>query len=59
MLRVSLKSLTDDPIALLAAAGVPPTARAEEIDIEGFCRLACSHSALQAGGRIRRPSGTD
>jgi 16S rRNA (adenine1518-N6/adenine1519-N6)-dimethyltransferase len=59
MLRVSLKSLTDDPIALLAAAGLPPTARAEEIDVAGFCRLACSYSALPAGERIRRSSGTD
>jgi 16S rRNA (adenine1518-N6/adenine1519-N6)-dimethyltransferase len=59
MLRVSLKSLTDDPSALLEAAGVPATARAEEIDIEGFCRLACSYAALQAGSRIRRSSGTD
>lgn len=59
MLRVSLKSLMDDPIALLAAAGLPPTARAEEIDVAGFCRLACSYSALPAGERIRRSSGTD
>ena len=59
MLRVSLKSLTKDPIALLEAAGVPPTARAEDIDVEGFCRLASSYSALQADDRIRRSSGTD
>ena len=59
MLRVSLKSLTDGPMPLLEAAGVPPTARAEDIDVEGFCRLARSHSAQQAGERIRRSSGTD
>jgi 16S rRNA (adenine1518-N6/adenine1519-N6)-dimethyltransferase len=59
MLRVSLRSLTDDPIALLEAAGVPPTARAEEIDVEGFCRLARSHSMLQAGAPVSRSSGTD
>ena len=58
MLRVSLRSLTDDPIALLEAAGLPPTARAEEIDVEGFCRLARSHSMLQAGAPVSRPSGT-
>ena len=39
MLRQSLKSLPD-PGALLAAAGVPATARAEEIPIEGFVALA-------------------
>ena len=59
MLRVSLKSLMDDPSALLAAAGLPPTARAEEIDVAGFCRLARSYSALPAAERIRRSSGTD
>jgi 16S rRNA (adenine1518-N6/adenine1519-N6)-dimethyltransferase len=59
MLRVSLKSLTDDPITLLEAAAVPATARAEDIDVEGFCRLARSYSALQAREGIRRSSGTD
>ncbi|HVG52633.1 MAG TPA: 16S rRNA (adenine(1518)-N(6)/adenine(1519)-N(6))-dimethyltransferase RsmA [Xanthobacteraceae bacterium] len=40
MLRQSLKSLTADPAMLLAAAGIDPTARAEEIPIEGFVKLA-------------------
>jgi 16S rRNA (adenine1518-N6/adenine1519-N6)-dimethyltransferase len=40
MLRQSLKSLTDDPLALLAEAGIEPTARAEEIPVEGFAALA-------------------
>ena len=45
MLRQSLKGLSArgaavDVVALLAAAGVEPTRRAEEIDIEGFVRLA-------------------
>jgi 16S rRNA (adenine1518-N6/adenine1519-N6)-dimethyltransferase len=40
MLRQSLKSLGGDPSDLLAAAGLDPTARAETIDIEGFCALA-------------------
>jgi 16S rRNA (adenine1518-N6/adenine1519-N6)-dimethyltransferase len=40
MLRQSLKSLTADPPALLARAGVPETARAEELDIAQFCALA-------------------
>ena len=45
MLRSSLRSLDRDAEALLAAAGLPPTARAEEIDVEGFCRLARCHAA--------------
>lgn len=40
MLRQSLKSLGVDPIALLADAGLDPTARAEEIPVEGFVALA-------------------
>jgi 16S rRNA (adenine1518-N6/adenine1519-N6)-dimethyltransferase len=59
MLRVSLKSLTANPLALLEAAGVPPTARAEEIDVAGFCSLARSYAALDGTRRIRGASGTD
>ena len=40
MLRQSLKSLTPNPLALLDAAGLPPTARPEEIPVEGFIALA-------------------
>jgi len=40
MLRGSLKALSDDPTALCAAAGIDPTARAEELDIAQFCALA-------------------
>ena len=40
MLRTSLKALLPDPIPILAAAGIADSARAEEIDVEGFCRLA-------------------
>jgi 16S rRNA (adenine1518-N6/adenine1519-N6)-dimethyltransferase len=40
MLRQSLKSLSADPSALLARAGVPETARAEELTIAQFCALA-------------------
>ncbi len=40
MLRSSLASLGGDPLALLAAADVPPTARAEELAVEQFCALA-------------------
>jgi 16S rRNA (adenine1518-N6/adenine1519-N6)-dimethyltransferase len=59
MLRVSLKSLTANPLAMLEAAGVPPTARAEEIDVAGFCSLARSYAALDGTRRIRGASGTD
>ena len=40
MLRQSLKSLGIDPMPLLEAAGLEPTARAEEISVEGFVNLA-------------------
>jgi 16S rRNA (adenine1518-N6/adenine1519-N6)-dimethyltransferase len=39
MLRASLRTLGDSE-ALLAAAGVTPTARAEELTVEKFCALA-------------------
>jgi len=40
MLRASLKSLGLDPIPLLENAGIDPTARAEDIPVEGFVALA-------------------
>ncbi len=40
MLRQSLKQLVADPIPLLEKAGLDPTARAEDIGIEGFAALA-------------------
>lgn len=40
MLRQSLKTLGVDTLALLEAAGIEPTARAEEIPVEGFVELA-------------------
>lgn len=40
MLRSSLKGLGPDIGAKLTEAGIAPTARAEEIGLEGFCRLA-------------------
>lgn len=40
MLRQSLKTLGVDAGALLAAAGIEPTARAEEIPVGGFVALA-------------------
>ena len=50
MLRQSLKSLGVDAAALLAAAGIEPTARAEEIPVEGFVALARVYSAQMLGG---------
>jgi len=40
MLRAALKGLAPDIESVLLAAGLKPTARAEEISIEGFCALA-------------------
>jgi 16S rRNA (adenine1518-N6/adenine1519-N6)-dimethyltransferase len=40
MLRSSLKPLGGDVEALLLGANIPPTARAEEIELERFCALA-------------------
>jgi 16S rRNA (adenine1518-N6/adenine1519-N6)-dimethyltransferase len=40
MLRSALRALTPDAEPLLRAAGLEPTARAEEIDQQGFRRLA-------------------
>lgn len=40
MLRSSLKGLAPEMEAKIVAAGLEPTARAEEISLEGFCALA-------------------
>ncbi len=40
MLRQSLRALGHDPQPILAAAGIDPTARAEEIPVDGFVALA-------------------
>jgi 16S rRNA (adenine1518-N6/adenine1519-N6)-dimethyltransferase len=40
MLRAGLRGFVSDPIALLEAAAIDPTARAEELDIDAFRRLA-------------------
>jgi len=46
MLRQSLKPLGVDTAALLASAGTEPTARAEEITVEGFVKLANAFISL-------------
>ncbi|MBT7642254.1 MAG: 16S rRNA (adenine(1518)-N(6)/adenine(1519)-N(6))-dimethyltransferase RsmA [Rhodobiaceae bacterium] len=40
MLRASLKQISSDPQALLAAAGIAETTRAEQLTIDHFCALA-------------------
>ncbi|MGE0746148.1 MAG: 16S rRNA (adenine(1518)-N(6)/adenine(1519)-N(6))-dimethyltransferase RsmA [Rhodospirillales bacterium] len=49
MLRAALRSLGGDAEALLAAAGVTPTARAEELPVEAFCALARAWAASRDG----------
>lgn len=43
MLRASLKVLGKDPIPKLAAANIEQTARAEELSVDDFCRLALEY----------------
>jgi 16S rRNA (adenine1518-N6/adenine1519-N6)-dimethyltransferase len=54
MLRQSLRSLPADAAALLDAAGIAPTRRAEELSVEEFCALARAYVAAasvpRAGG---------
>ncbi|MCW2309164.1 16S rRNA (adenine(1518)-N(6)/adenine(1519)-N(6))-dimethyltransferase RsmA [Rhodobium gokarnense] len=50
MLRSSLKSLAADAAGLIAAAGLDPTARAEEIPVAGFIALARALEKEGAGG---------
>ena len=40
MLRASLRSIGTDPVPLLENAAIDPTARAEDISVEGFVALA-------------------
>ena len=47
MLRASLRRLGVDILALLAATGIDPTSRAEEIDVAGFCALAREYRKLR------------
>jgi len=50
MLRQSLRALGVDAAALLAAAGIAPTRRAEELSIEEFCALARAHQRMERRG---------
>jgi 16S rRNA (adenine1518-N6/adenine1519-N6)-dimethyltransferase len=47
MLRQSLKTLGVDTAALLERAGIEPTARAEDIPVEGFAALARALAAIR------------
>jgi 16S rRNA (adenine1518-N6/adenine1519-N6)-dimethyltransferase len=53
MLRQSLKSIAPDPGPLIAAAGLPETARAEEVPVAGFVALANAFDN-QRGGSLRQ-----
>ena len=48
MLRSGLKGLFDDPGVTLEAVGIAPTARAETVDIAGFCALARAYAREMA-----------
>ncbi len=49
MLRASLRSLGGETARLIAAAGVAPEARAEELSVEEFCALAAAMRRHAAG----------
>jgi 16S rRNA (adenine1518-N6/adenine1519-N6)-dimethyltransferase len=50
MLRSSLRSLGVDVEALLDDSGIDPTQRAEEIDVESYCRLALRLGQMDGRG---------
>jgi 16S rRNA (adenine1518-N6/adenine1519-N6)-dimethyltransferase len=50
MLRQSLKSLTADALALITAAGLPETARAEEVPVAGYVALANALDRMRMDG---------
>jgi 16S rRNA (adenine1518-N6/adenine1519-N6)-dimethyltransferase len=51
MLRQSLRTLTPAATELLAAAGIPETTRAEELDVGQFCALARQRQAMSGSDR--------
>jgi 16S rRNA (adenine1518-N6/adenine1519-N6)-dimethyltransferase len=50
MLRQSLRAAVPDAAALLAAAGIDGTARAEELNVEQFCTLARALADIRGRG---------
>jgi 16S rRNA (adenine1518-N6/adenine1519-N6)-dimethyltransferase len=57
MLRAALRALDVDPAALLAAAAIAPTARAETVDVAGFAALARAYATLRPHREIPSPTG--
>ncbi|MBK5960771.1 16S rRNA (adenine(1518)-N(6)/adenine(1519)-N(6))-dimethyltransferase [Rhodoplanes elegans] len=60
MLRQALKALAPDPLPLIAAAGLDPTARAETVPVDGFVALARAldaslHAAADASALAESP----
>jgi 16S rRNA (adenine1518-N6/adenine1519-N6)-dimethyltransferase len=49
MLRQSLKSLTPDPVRIIAATGLDETARAEDVPVAGYVALANAWNAARSG----------
>lgn len=47
MLRASLKPLCTNTEHLLEHCGIDPTARAETVDVDGFCRLARAYTDMK------------
>jgi 16S rRNA (adenine1518-N6/adenine1519-N6)-dimethyltransferase len=52
MLRGSLRTLFPDPMALLDAAGIAGTLRAEALDLEQFCALARAYGHLRSRAAV-------
>lgn len=52
MLRASLRGLGPRAEEMLEASGIAPTERAEQVSLEGFCRLA---RAVDSGGLFQGP----
>ena len=50
VIRIGRTLARHDALFPLDAAGLPPTARAEEIDVPGFCALARAYSASREPG---------
>ncbi len=50
MLRRGLKTLGLDPMALIEAAGLEATERAESVSVEGFVALARAVEAARSTG---------
>jgi len=49
MLRQSLKAIAPDPSAIIAAAGLEETIRAENVPVEGYVALANAYDAARRG----------